>query len=77
MKNLLFISGILILLFKTGNVLSDNILFTVNNVEINKEIYKNKENLVNQAFQKAYKKLIKRLLLKDDFDKVSLSSSNS
>ncbi|MDC0903000.1 hypothetical protein OAS21_00885 [Pelagibacteraceae bacterium] len=71
MKNLLFISGILILLFKTGNVLSDNILFTVNNVEINKEIYKNKENLVNQAFQKAYKKLIKRLLLKDDFDKVS------
>ena len=52
MKNLIIIFCILIILFKTGNVLSDNNIFNVNNVEINKEISKNKEKLVNQAFQK-------------------------
>ena len=34
MKNLIFISFILIILFKTGNVLSDNNIFNVNNIEI-------------------------------------------
>ena len=53
MKNLIFICCILIILFKTGNVLSDNNIFNVNNVEISKEIYKNKEKLVNKAFEKA------------------------
>jgi len=45
MKNLIFICCILIILFKTGNVLSDNNIFNVNNVEIGKETYKNKEKL--------------------------------
>ena len=65
---------ILIILFKTGNVLSDNNIFNVNNVEINKETSKNKEKLVNQAFQKGFKELINRLLLEDDYKKISTTN---
>jgi len=75
MKNLIFICCILIILFKTGNVLSDNNIFNVNNVEISKEIYKNKEKLVNTAFQKAFDKLINRLLLEEDYKRLSSISS--
>ena len=71
MKNLIFICCILIILFKTGNVLSNNNIFNVNNVEINKEIYKNKEKLVNKAFEKAFDELSKRLFLDDDYKKIS------
>jgi hypothetical protein len=71
MKNLIFICCILIILFKTGNVLSDNNIFNVNNVEISKETYKNKEKLVNKAFQKAFDKLINRLLLEEDYKRIS------
>ena len=70
MKNLIFICCILIILFKTGNVLSDTNIFNVNNVEINKETYKNKEELVNKAFQKAFDLLINRLLLEEDYKKI-------
>ena len=70
MKNLFFIFTILIVLFKTGNVLSDNKLFNVNNIEISKENYKNKQDLVNQAFQKGFKQLTLRLLLEEDHQKL-------
>ena len=41
MKNIVFyILSILIILFKTGNVLSDNTIFNVNNIEIRSENYK-------------------------------------
>ena len=71
MKNLIFICCILIILFKTGNVLSDNNIFNVNNVEINKEIYKNKEKIVDKAFEKAFEELSKRLFLENDYKKIS------
>jgi hypothetical protein len=71
MKNLVFICSILIILFKTGNVLSDNNIFNVNNIEINKETSENKEKLVNTAFQKAFDELINRLLLKEDHIKLA------
>ena len=74
MKNLIFICCILIILFKTGNVLSDNNIFNVNNVEISKEIYTNKEKLSNQAFKKGFKELINRLLLEEDYKKVSTTN---
>ena len=66
MKIFILIFCILIILFKTGNVLSNNNIFNVNNVEINKEISKNEEILVNQAFKKAFEELSKRLLLEKD-----------
>ena len=71
MKNLIFISFILIILFKTGNVFSDNNIFNVNNIEISQEISKNKEKLVNTAFQKGFIKLINRLLMEEDYKKFS------
>ena len=63
MKNLIYIFCIIIVLFKTGNVLSNSNLFSVNNIEINQETSKNKEKLVNTAFQKAFNELINRLLM--------------
>ena len=74
MKFYLFILSILIILLKTGNVLSDNNIFSVNNIEINKKSLKNKENLVNKAFKKGFKDLIKKLLLEEDFKKLSTSN---
>ena len=74
MKNLIFICCILIILFKTGNVLSDNNIFNVNNVEISKEISANKEKLANQAFKKGFKELINRLLLEEDYKKISTTN---
>ncbi len=71
MKNLIFISCILIILLKTGNVLSDNNIFNVNNIEISQETSKNKEKLVNTAFQKAFDELINRLLMEEDYKKFS------
>ena len=71
MKILIFINCILIILFKTGNVLSDNNIFNVNNVEIIKENSKNKEEMINKAFKKAFDKLINRLLLEEDYKKIS------
>ena len=71
MKNLIFICCILIILFKTGNVLSDNNIFNVNNIDISKETYKNKDRLVSKAFQKAFDELINRLLLEEDHKRLS------
>tara|TARA_Y100000768_G_scaffold302492_1_gene236383 strand:- start:329 stop:1372 length:1044 start_codon:yes stop_codon:yes gene_type:complete len=71
MKHLIITISILIILFKTGNVLSETDIFNVNNIEVNKEISKNKEKLIDQAFLKAYDKLINRLLLDKDYKKVS------
>ena len=52
MKNSIFICCILIILFKTGNVLSDNNIFNVNNIEIDKKISQNKEKTTNLAFHR-------------------------
>ena len=71
MKNLVFIFCILIILFKTGNVLSNNNIFNVNNIKIDGKIYENKEKVINQAFKKGYKDLINRLLLEEDYQKLS------
>ena len=74
MKILVFIYSILIIFFKIGNVLSDNNIFNVNNIEISKEISKNKEKLLNKSFIKAFNELIARLLLEDDYKKLSNTS---
>ncbi len=70
MKFFFNIICILIIFFKTGNVLSDTAIFNVNNIKIDKEYSKNKEKLANEAFQKGFDSLINRLLLKKDYDKL-------
>ena len=71
MKSLIFIYTILIVLFQTGNVLSDKNIFNVNNIEISGKTSENKEKLVNKAFQEAFDKLIQRLLLEEDYRRLS------
>ncbi len=71
MKNLRFISIILIIFFKTGNVLSDNNLFNVNNIEVVKKSSSNNDILANKAIKKGFKKLINRVLLKQDFEELN------
>ena len=71
MKNFIFICCILIILFKTETVLSDNNIFNVNNIQISKETSKNKEKLISDAFKKAFDELINRLLLEEDYKRIS------
>ena len=55
MKNLIYIFIILVILFKNGNVLYAESIFTVNNIKVNKNTYKNKEELINQyCFSKGF-----------------------
>ena len=63
MKNLKFIIFILIILSKTGTVLCDESIFTVNNIQVNKNTFKNKDELINLAFQKGFEKLNSKILL--------------
>ena len=69
MKNFNFILIILIILFKTGNVLSIESIFTVNNIQVNKNTFKNKEELINIAFKKGFEKLNSKILLEKDYIK--------
>ena len=74
MKNLKFFIYIIIIFLKTGNLLSDNNIFHVNNIQVNKEKSNKNENLVNLAFKKAFNDLSKRLLLDKDYERISTSN---
>ncbi len=61
---------ILVIFLKTGNVLSDNNLFNVNNIEITNKSSSNNEIFANQAIKQGFNELIERVLLKEDMAKV-------
>jgi hypothetical protein len=61
---------ILVLFLKTGNVLSNNNIFNVNNVEIEKKVKSTNEFLANQAIKKGFTKLTDKILLKEDLEKL-------
>ena len=71
MKLLKQILIILIVFFKTGNLLSENNLFNVNNILINKKDNLSNNQLANKAIKKAFDQLSKRILLKKDIQKIS------
>ena len=71
MKLLIQTIFILVIFFKTGNLLSDNNLFTVNNIFIETKGDKSSKQLANQAIKKGFDKLVKRILLKEDISKIS------
>ena len=71
MKFLKQIFLILIVFFKTGNLLSDNNLFSVNNISLDRKDNISSNQLANQAIEKAFNELIKRILLKEDIQKLS------
>mgnify|MGYP001434978000 CR=1 FL=1 len=62
---------ILVIFFKTGNVLSQDNIFNVNNIEITNKTNISNEDIANQAIKKAYIKLIDRILLIEDKEKIS------
>ena len=77
MKFLKQIILILIVFFKTGNLLSDNNLFSVNNILLEKKKNMSNKQLANQAIEKAFGQLINKILLKEDVSKMTdLKSSN-
>ena len=63
--------NILVIFLKTGNVLSEDNLFSVNNIEISYKSTSNNEILANQAIKKGFKELIDRLLLQEDKSKLN------
>jgi len=71
MKFLKQILIILIVFFKTGNLLSDNNLFSVNNILLEKKDNMSNEELTNKAIKKAFNQLIDKILIKDDLPKVA------
>ena len=77
MKKLKFIFIILIILSKTGNVLCGESIFTVNNIKVNKNTFKNKEELINIAFKKGFEKLNSKILLEKDYYKIKDTSLRS
>ena len=70
MKSYKLILIILIVFFKTGNVLSNTYIFNVNNIEIEKKIKDSNEVLANQAIKKGFQELINKILLKEDIIKL-------
>ena len=71
------ISIILVIFFQTGNLLSDNSLFSVNNILLEKKGNISNIKLANQAIQIGFSRLTERILLNEDIIKVSnLNFSN-
>ena len=73
-KQIIFI---LIVFFKTGTVLSENNLFNVNNIQLEKKDKSTNNALANLAIKKGFNQLIAKILLKKDSDKLSDLSLSS
>ena len=65
------ITIILIVFLKTGNLLSDNNLFNVNNIELEKKGNISSKQMADKAIKQGFDLLIKRVLMKEDYTKVS------
>jgi hypothetical protein len=70
MKSYKLILFILVIFFKTGNVLSNTNIFDVNNIEIEKKDKTTNDILANQAIKKGFKELISKILLIEDSKKL-------
>tara|TARA_B100001989_G_C24499009_1_gene443779 strand:+ start:96 stop:1136 length:1041 start_codon:yes stop_codon:yes gene_type:complete len=62
---------ILVIFIKTGNVLSSENIFNVNNIEIEIDPSASFKDLSNKAVQKGFEELINKILLKDDIKKLT------
>ena len=67
-KQLLFI---LVVFFKTETLFSENNLFNVNNIELEKKDKITTNRLADLAIEKGFNQLITRILLKEDVEKLS------
>ena len=71
MKKFKIIILILIVFFKTGNVLSEDNIFNVNNIEIIKKNDLSNDELANIAIKKGLYKINNKILLRDDQNKIN------
>ena len=71
MKFYYFIITILIVFIQTGNVLSENKIFNVNNIELEKKDNFTNDQLANLAIKKGFKELTEKILLDDYIKKLS------
>jgi hypothetical protein len=62
---------ILVVFFKTGNVLSISNIFDVNNIEVEKKGKISNEVLANRAIKKGFKELINKILLDSGIKKLN------
>ena len=62
---------ILVIFCKTGNVLSDDNIFSVNNIELIKTANINNKKLANKAIKKGYSILLEKILLEEDAKNLS------
>lgn len=76
MKQLIYLLTILMFFFQTGRALSNNNILNVDNIEIDNNLYKNKDALLNKAFRVGFNKLINRILLISDKKKIEKISVN-
>ena len=70
MKNFFLIFYILVLFIKTGNVLSQENIFNVNNIEIFENTNQSSSSQTNMAIKQAFDNL-KKILLDEDIIKLS------
>ena len=71
MKTLKQIIFILVIFLKTETLLSENNLFSVNNIEIEKKDKFTNNALAEKAIQKGFDQLIEKILLREDRAKLS------
>ena len=70
MNHIKSIFFIIVIFIKTGNVLSKENIFDVNNVEIIKNLNFTNQELANQAIKKGFEKLKEKILLEQDLNKL-------
>ena len=65
-KQIIFI---LVIFFKTETLFSENNLFNVNNIKLEKKDKSTNETLADQAIKQGFEQLVKKILLKEDSNK--------
>ena len=70
MKIFKLISIIIIIFVKTGNVLSENDIFDVNNIEIELQGKVSQQTASNKAIREGFNRLTDRILLEEDNKKL-------
>ena len=71
MKMYKLVIFILVVFIKTETLLSENNLFNVNNIQIEKKVKTSNIDLANKAIKKGFDQLIDKILLKEDKNKLS------
>ena len=67
---------IIIIFLRTGNVLSENSIFSVNNIIIESGKYRNHQEFLDQAYREGFYQLVERISLRKDHKKLKQTNLN-